>query len=543
MLPYRSYERGTHPLCVPASRTTVRRQQLSSWHLHGDPISCKRLAAEAHHVPEAGSSRQHPPLRWTSVFEQLKDCMTFESLGLSDPLLRAVKTAGYQQPTAIQEKVIPKLLAGRDLVGCAQTGTGKTAAFTLPTLHRLVTTKGPSTGANRRRQRSGKRVIRALILSPTRELASQIGDSLATYGKHSHLRHCVVYGGVRQGPQVRALQAGVDVLVATPGRLLDLIGQGFIHLDRVEMLILDEADQMLDMGFIHDLRKIVARVPETRQTMMFSATMPRPIRELAEQWLRRPLEVKVAPVASTPTRLSQSVVFVERQHKTKTLIRILNQTPRSRTLIFSRTKHGADKLARCLHRDGIRAVAIHGNKSQSQRQAAIREFNSTRPPVLVATDLAARGLDFLDISHVINYDMPDAAETYVHRIGRTARAGATGQAISFCGRDERKRLRVIEKLTGQRVTIQQPPNGEQKTQSTKAPSTKTPSKKAKAAQSTEATDTDSKRDKVRPRKANGDAPRGKPRSNRRAKQLGGGAKKRSRPAAKGKSRKAKGAES
>ncbi len=316
-----------------------------------------------------------------------------------------------------------------------------------------MTAPSPPSGAVRRRQRSGRRAIRALFLTPTRELAGQIGGSIATYGKYCDIRHTVVYGGVSQNPQVHALRAGIDVLVATPGRLLDLIDQGYIDLSTVEILVLDEADQMLDMGFIHDLRKIVAHVPDQRQTLMFSATMPPQIRELAKQWLRRPLEVKVAAVASTPERVSQAVCFVERQYKTKTLVEFLHQTARSKTLVFSRTKHGADKLARSLKRDGIPAISIHGNKSQNQRLAAMREFNSHQPPVLVATDLAARGLDFSDVSHVINYDLPDVPEVYVHRIGRTARAGASGTAISFCGHDERQRLRMIERLTGQSVPV------------------------------------------------------------------------------------------
>ena len=309
------------------------------------------------------------------------------------------------------------------------------------------------TGADRRRQRAGGRVSRCLIVTPTRELAGQIAESLATYGKHTGLRQTVIYGGVRQGPQVRALQAGIDILVATPGRLLDLIGQGFIELGAVEVLILDEADQMLDMGFIHDLRKIVRKVPEKRQTLMFSATMPKEIRQLASQWLRRPFEVNVAPIASTPELVSQAVYFVERNQKAATLSRFLRDTKRSKTLVFSRTKRGADKIARLLERDGIRAVAIHGNKSQARRTAVMGEFNSARPPVLVATDLAARGLDFTDVSHVINYDLPEVPETYVHRIGRTARAGASGKAISFCDNDERRLLRMIEKLTGCAVPV------------------------------------------------------------------------------------------
>lgn len=379
--------------------------------------------------------------------------MKFEELSLCEPLLRSLQEAGYDVATPIQQKAIPPILKGRDLIGCAQTGTGKTAAFALPTLQRLRELANEPSGAARRRKRSGSRAIRCLILSPTRELASQIGESLSTYGSFSGLRHTVIYGGVGQNPQVRKLEAGVDLLVATPGRLLDLIGQGFVDLSAVEILILDEADQMLDMGFIHDLRKIVAKVPSQRQTLMFSATMPPPIRKLAEQWLVRPFEVRVAPVASTPERVDQAVYFVQRPEKAAALSRFLNETKRSRTLVFSRTKRGADRIARILQRDGIRAISIHGDKSQSRRQAAIREFESDRPPVLVATDLAARGLDFTDVSHVINYDLPDTPETYVHRIGRTARAGASGKAVSFCDADELKQLRMIEKLTGQAVPV------------------------------------------------------------------------------------------
>ncbi|MDA1050298.1 MAG: DEAD/DEAH box helicase [Planctomycetota bacterium] len=383
--------------------------------------------------------------------------MKFESLSLCEPLLRGLQQAGYDEATPIQQKAIPQVLQGRDLVGCAQTGTGKTAAFALPTLQLLMAPVAEPTGASRRRQRSGRRAIRSLILSPTRELAGQIAESLATYGRFTGLRHAVIYGGVRQGPQVRVLDAGIDILVATPGRLLDLIGQGFVDLAAVEILILDEADQMLDMGFIHDLRKIVAHVPSRRQTLMFSATMPPAIRKLAGQWLSRPFEVQVTPIASTPERVSQTVHFVQRQDKAATLTRFLNETRRSKTLVFSRTKRGADKIARCLQRDGIRAVAIHGDKSQAKRDAVIREFGSKRPPVLVATDLAARGLDFTDVSHVINYDLPDTPEVYVHRIGRTARAGASGQAVSFCDSDERRQLRMIEKLTGQAVPVEKLP--------------------------------------------------------------------------------------
>ena len=387
--------------------------------------------------------------------------MKFESLSLCEPLLRGLQHAGYDEATPIQQQAIPQVLKGRDIIGCAQTGTGKTAAFALPTIQQLMTSATEPTGAARRRERSGSRPIRSLILSPTRELAGQIGESFATYGKFAGLRHGVIFGGVRQGPQVRALQSGVDILVATPGRLLDLIGQGFVELAAVEILILDEADQMLDMGFIHDLRKIVAHVPGRRQTLMFSATMPPAIRKLAGEWLRRPFEVQVAAIAATPELVSQAVHFVEPQHKAATLTQFLRETHRSKTLVFSRTKRGADKITRGLLRDGIRAVAIHGNKSQARRQAVMLEFNSKQPPVLVATDLAARGLDFSQVSHVINYDLPDVPETYVHRIGRTARAGASGQAVSFCGREERQLLRMIEKLTGIAVPVERlPPNSD-----------------------------------------------------------------------------------
>ncbi|MEO2020371.1 MAG: DEAD/DEAH box helicase, partial [Pirellulaceae bacterium] len=380
--------------------------------------------------------------------------MKFESLLLHKSLLRSLVAAGYEEATPIQEKAIPEALKGRDLIGCAQTGTGKTAAFALPTLQQLMKSEQAETGAAKRRKRSGKRAIRSLILAPTRELAGQIADSLRTYGEFTSLRHAVIYGGVSQVPQVKALKNGIDILVATPGRLLDLIGQGFVNLNSVEILILDEADQMLDMGFIHDLRKIVATVPSQRQTLMFSATMPPEIRKLTREWLTKPCEIKATAVASTPERVSQTVYFVEQKNKRAMLTRFLKQVERSKTLVFSRTRRGADRIAQSLERDGIHAVSIHGDKSQAKRRTVMRQFSSKRPPVLVATDLAARGLDFSDVSHVINYDLPDVPETYVHRIGRTARAGADGQAVSFCQRDERKQLRMIEKLTGQSVVVE-----------------------------------------------------------------------------------------
>ena len=379
--------------------------------------------------------------------------MKFESLSLSKSLLRSLASAGYHEPTPIQQQTIPHALKGRDVVGCAQTGTGKTAAFALPTLQRLMESGNrPATGAAKRRQRSGRRVIRSLILSPTRELAAQIGESLVTYGTFSGLKYTVIFGGVKQHSQVKALQRGVDILVATPGRLLDLVNQGFVHLADVEILILDEADQMLDMGFIKDLHKIVAEVPSERQTLMFSATMAPEIRNLAKQWLRRPAEVQATPAASTPELVSQKVYHVERKEKQKFLTQLLMSPDRKKTLIFSRTKRGADKIARRLTRDGIYTLSIHGDKTQATRRSVMQKFSSKRPPVLVATDLASRGLDFSDVSHVINYDLPVSPEIYVHRIGRTARAGASGKAITLCSSDERPQL--IEKLTGQRVPVE-----------------------------------------------------------------------------------------
>jgi ATP-dependent RNA helicase RhlE len=394
---------------------------------------------------------------------------TFDNLGLADSLLRAVRDEGYDTATPIQLQAIPIVLAQRDLMGCAQTGTGKTAAFALPTLHRLSTrvsktAAGNGSTAPRNGQRNGKqhdsfpradrRPIRSLILAPTRELAAQIGVSFAAYGRFTGLRHAVVYGGVGQGPQVRTLQGGVDILVATPGRLLDLMEQGHINLCHVEILILDEADQMLDMGFIVPLRRIVASVPRARQTLMFSATMPAEIRKLAGEWLREPAYVQVGPIATPGELVEQSVYFVEPRQKPHLLTHFLQNTAFTRTLVFARTKHGADKIVKQLIRAGIRAAAIHGNKSQNVRQRTLDAFKSNRPPILVATDVAARGLDVDGISHVINYDLPDVPEMYVHRIGRTARAGASGIATSFCGREERDQLRQIERLTRRTLTVE-----------------------------------------------------------------------------------------
>ncbi|MBN2217518.1 MAG: DEAD/DEAH box helicase [Pirellulales bacterium] len=382
--------------------------------------------------------------------------MQFDHLGLLEPMLRAVQAEGYEVATPIQAATIPRIIEGRDLIGCAQTGTGKTAAFALPTLQRLWTNGPQSPKPTGRRGRAGDgRAIRALILSPTRELAIQISESFSTYGRFTGLHHTVVYGGVSQNSQVRALRRGVDILVATPGRVLDLMTQGYVDVSGVEVLIFDEADRMLDMGFIHDLRRIASKVPSRRQTLMFSATMPDAIRQLAAEWLRDPVHVQVAAAAAPADKIEQSVYFVEPKQKPLLLARFINQKAGVRTLVFSRTKHGADKIVRHLLRGGIQAAAIHGNKSQATRQRVLEQFKSDRLPVLVATDVAARGLDVDDISHVINYDMPLDPETYVHRIGRTGRAGASGIAVSFCGRDEHAQLRLIERLIRRSIAVEQ----------------------------------------------------------------------------------------
>jgi len=398
----------------------------------------------------------------------------FEQLGLAETLLRAVRAEGYEVATPIQLQAIPPVMAGKDLMGCAQTGTGKTAAFALPTLHRLSTSVSPALangdswqkstgGASGTRKKQGKRdsfprgdrrPIRSLILAPTRELAAQIGESFKTYGQFTGLRHTVVFGGVGQFPQVKALQNGVDILVATPGRLLDLMDQGYINLKNVEILILDEADQMLDMGFIVPLRKIVASVPQKRQTLMFSATMPPEIRKLAGEWLSDPTHIQVAAVAAPADLVEHSVYHVEQPNKLQMLVHYLEKSAGERTIVFTRTKHGADKVVKHLTRAKIRAAAIHGNKSQSVRQRTLESFKSQRPPVLVATDIAARGLDVQGISHVINFELPEVAEVYVHRIGRTGRAGATGIATSFCGGHERSLLRQIERLMRQTIRVE-----------------------------------------------------------------------------------------
>ncbi len=376
--------------------------------------------------------------------------MKFEELGLAETLLRAVRGEGYSTPTKIQAAAIPPILEGRDVLGCAQTGTGKTAAFALPTLQRLGSAPAHT---------GGRRKIRALVLAPTRELAIQIGESFHAYGRFSGLRRAVVYGGVGQNPQVRALQAGIDVLIATPGRLMDLMQQGFISLAHVEILILDEADRMLDMGFIHDLRRIVAKVPARRQTLLFSATMPPTIRQLAGQWLNQPIDIQVDPVARTAEKVRQSVVFVDQANKFRLLTHWLQNNAWTRTLVFTRTKHRADKVAKLLQKSGIEADAFHSDKSQSARQRTLARFKSPDPVVLIATDIAARGLDIDMVSHVINFDLPLDAENYVHRIGRTGRAGADGAALSFCDGSEREVLHAIQRLTRQILAVEAAPKG------------------------------------------------------------------------------------
>jgi ATP-dependent RNA helicase RhlE len=382
-------------------------------------------------------------LAGTHPKDQTLVTIRFTDLDLIEPLQRAVRAEGYETPTPIQAAAIPHLLAGRDLLGVAQTGTGKTAAFALPILQRLA--------ADRRR--AGPRLARTLVLTPTRELAVQIDDSFRTYGRHLGLRHAVVFGGVGQKPQVDALLRGVDVLVATPGRLLDLMGQGHVRLASLEVFVLDEADRMLDMGFIHDVKRIIATLPKERHSLFFSATMPDEVSRLADALLRDPVRVEVTPSATTVERIEQRVYFVERAEKRQLLAHLLGDAALARTLVFTRTKHGADRVTEQLARTGVRAAAIHGNKSQGARQKALEDFRAGRIRVLVATDIAARGIDIDGVTHVLNYELPNVAESYVHRIGRTARAGADGIALSFCDAEERAYLRDIEKLIRQRVPV------------------------------------------------------------------------------------------
>ena len=378
--------------------------------------------------------------------------MKFDDLSLAAPLMRAIAAEGYTAPTPIQAAAIPHALAGRDVLACAQTGTGKTAAFALPILHRLSAGAAPP--------EQGRR-IRVLVLSPTRELAAQIGDAFKVYGRHTRIRQTVVFGGVGQSPQVRALRQGVDVLVATPGRLVDLMDQGFIDLRGVETFVLDEADRMLDMGFLPDLRKIIAKVPARRQTLLFSATMPAEIEKLAEKILNDPIQVRIAPVKATTELIEQSVCYVPKNRKPELLAHLISTRAVGRALVFTRTKRGADRLSKHLNKSGIRAEAMHGDKSQSSRQRSLAAFKSSRPPILVATDVAARGIDVDAVSHVFNFDLPNEPETYVHRIGRTGRAGTTGIAVSFCDHEERAYLKAIERLIRRAIDVDRdhPPQG------------------------------------------------------------------------------------
>ena len=371
--------------------------------------------------------------------------MDFSELQLIRPLLRAVEEAGYSSPSPIQQKAIPPVLAGRDLLGCAQTGTGKTAAFALPILQRLSRTQPAEKG------------IRALILTPTRELALQIDECFAAYGKYLKVSHTVIFGGVGQAPQVAALQKGVQVLTACPGRLNDLIGQGFVDLSHLEVFVLDEADRMLDMGFIHDVKKVIRQLPAKRQNLLFSATMPKEIEQLAAGILQKPVSVKVDPPSSTVDRIDQSLYRVAKADKKRLLALLLADPAVKNALVFSRTKHGANAIAAFLTKQGIEAAAIHGNKSQSARVAALEGFKSGRLKALVATDIAARGIDISELSHVFQLDLPEVPETYVHRIGRTGRAGAEGTAVAFCSPEEEEYLAAIEKLIRKKIPVREAP--------------------------------------------------------------------------------------
>lgn len=370
--------------------------------------------------------------------------MLFENLNLGEPILKALKAEGYIQPTPIQEQSIPVILQSRDLLGCAQTGTGKTAAFALPILQKIYEQKISGADLNG---------IQALIVTPTRELAIQIDESFKAYGKYTGIRHMAVFGGVSLHNQTQLLKKGLDVLVATPGRLLDLIGQGFISLKHIRLFVLDEADRMLDMGFIHDVKKIIAMLPPKRQTLMFSATMPAEIGVMANTILHNPVKVEVTPVSSTVEIIKQEVYFVEKGNKLPLLIHLLNGPVKTNALIFTRTKHGADKVAKFLNRAQIKASAIHGNKTQTARQNALQDFKTEKIRILVATDIAARGIDVEALSHVINFDLPNVPETYVHRIGRTGRAGAGGTALSFCDGEEKAYLKDITKLIARPIPV------------------------------------------------------------------------------------------
>lgn len=369
--------------------------------------------------------------------------MTFEDLHITEPILRALKTQGYTNPTPIQELAIPILLKGQDLLGCAQTGTGKTAAFSIPTIQLL----------NEYPQTKGRKKVKALVVTPTRELALQIGENFAAYAKHTSITHTVIFGGVKQGSQTRALRQGVDVIIATPGRLLDLIGQGFISLKDIKYFTLDEADQMLEMGFIHDIRKIIAKLPKNRQSLFFSATMPPKIVSLAQDILGNPEKVTIKPQQATAERVEQGVYFVSKSSKTNLLIHLIKEKQAKSLLVFARTKHGANRIVKKLESAGIHSAAIHGNKSQTARQKALGNFKNGTINVLVATDIAARGIDVDQLELVVNFELPNIPETYVHRIGRTGRAQASGTALSFCDQEEKEFLLDIQKLIKQTIPV------------------------------------------------------------------------------------------
>ncbi len=368
--------------------------------------------------------------------------MTFKELNITDQILKAIEEKGYTTPTPIQQKAIPVALAKRDVLGCAQTGTGKTASFAIPIIQNLLL--APKETANSKR-------IKALILTPTRELALQISECISDYAKYTRVRHGVIFGGVGQRPQVDLLRKGVDILVATPGRLLDFMNQGIVSLDSIQHFVLDEADRMLDMGFIHDIKRILPKLPKEKQTLFFSATMPDTIISLTNSLLRRPVKISVTPKSSTVDAIEQLVYFVEKKEKSLLLVSLLEKAEEQSVLVFSRTKHGADKIVRILTKAGIGSQAIHGNKSQNARQSALGNFKSGKTRVMVATDIASRGIDIDELPLVINYDLPDVPETYVHRIGRTGRAGRSGKAFTFCSQEEMSLMRDIQKLTGKKI--------------------------------------------------------------------------------------------
>jgi len=370
--------------------------------------------------------------------------MPFKKLELIEPILKALQEEGYTTPTPIQQQSIPIVLERRDLLGCAQTGTGKTAAFAIPILQLLYEEK---------KNETGRKNIKVLILTPTRELAIQIHESFEAYGRYTGLSHAVIFGGVSQVPQVNQLRQGVDILIATPGRLLDLMSQGYIGLQHLKIFVLDEADRMLDMGFIHDVKRVIIKLPVKRQTLFFSATMPPEIQKLADVLLTKPAKVEVTPVSSTVDKIDQGLFYVDKANKPQLLLYLLKSPNIKTALVFTRTKHGADKVVKILHKSGVTAAAIHGNKSQNARQHALTNFKNGNTRVLVATDIAARGIDIDDLTHVFNYDLPDVPETYVHRIGRTGRAGNAGVAIAFCDAEERIELRDIQRLINKTIPV------------------------------------------------------------------------------------------